>query len=626
VIDMQISDADIDCFISEYNIREDDSERHLSFDEVRRDILKSWKDVQACPGSGKTTLVAVKLLILAGKLKANDGGVCVLTHTNVASNEIKKRLEMHPLGEKAASYPNFIGTIQEFINKFLAIPYIRSLGLTISRIDDEACFTLMNSMISHKTRSFLEIKKASLGALKIDHITGVEQIPGFTSTSNSHSYKDLVNTLHKRIELGYFFYSEMYHFAKQCITKNHDLSEALCIRFPIVMLDEMQDTQEYQDDILNEIFLSGDTCIQRFGDPDQAIYDNIGGEKPNVNFNENTDLTPINSTHRFSSDISSKIHGLSLTQIGELASFRPVPKSNIPHTFFLFTDETKISVLENFCSLLELVDPHRKMNCVKAIGATEGNGGFISEYWPAYDKNQSTINPRPRTLIEAVRRKWWINQRNAAGQYELLISCILEALRIGNLLHSVEGLPRHYTKKSLMLKLKSEGIYRKFRMMITNWLTQTQLNKEIWEIQIDEFVNLFGITECSAKLEEYLSYANVESSEQGLSINNIDNLYQSSTGREVKVGTIHSVKGESHDATLVLETKNHQFDIKTLANNISLNETSKIKTKRKSKFARLLYVAASRPKTLLCFAAHQNHINSDQREALKANGWKIKLL
>ncbi|MEH6467447.1 MAG: hypothetical protein V7722_07425, partial [Porticoccus sp.] len=94
----------------------------------------------------------------------------------------------------------------------------------------------------------------------------------------------------------------------------------------------------------------------------------------------------------------------------------------------------------------------------------------------------------------------------------------------------------------------------------------------------------------------------------------------------VEVGTIHSVKGETHDATLVLETKNHQFDIAVLVNNISLKDSGKITAVRKSKFARLLYVAASRPKTLLCFAAHQERINNDQRQALQANGWRVALV
>ncbi len=79
-------------------------------------------DVIAVQGSGKTTVLLAKLHILAQRMPFNDGkGICVLTHTNVAIDEIKERL-----GSKADvlfSYPNFFGTIQSFVDKYLAIPY-----------------------------------------------------------------------------------------------------------------------------------------------------------------------------------------------------------------------------------------------------------------------------------------------------------------------------------------------------------------------------------------------------------------------------------------------------------------------------------------------------------------------
>lgn len=65
------------------------------FDETRVDIIKNDSScyVQASPGSGKTTALLAKLVILANKLPLADGkGVCVLTHTNVAIDEIKAKV------------------------------------------------------------------------------------------------------------------------------------------------------------------------------------------------------------------------------------------------------------------------------------------------------------------------------------------------------------------------------------------------------------------------------------------------------------------------------------------------------------------------------------------------------
>ena len=66
-----------------------------NFDDEKLAIIRANEstDIKACPGSGKTTTLLAKLVILANKmpLPANKG-ICVLTHTNVAIDEIKSKL------------------------------------------------------------------------------------------------------------------------------------------------------------------------------------------------------------------------------------------------------------------------------------------------------------------------------------------------------------------------------------------------------------------------------------------------------------------------------------------------------------------------------------------------------
>lgn len=66
----------------------------IQFDEPRRNVIKNLEsiDVQAFPGSGKTTTLVAKLAILARKWPNSHAGICVLSHTNVAREEIEKRL------------------------------------------------------------------------------------------------------------------------------------------------------------------------------------------------------------------------------------------------------------------------------------------------------------------------------------------------------------------------------------------------------------------------------------------------------------------------------------------------------------------------------------------------------
>ena len=109
------------------------------FDNPRVEIIKKDSScyVQACPGSGKTTALLAKLIILANKLPLEDGrGVCVLTHTNVAIDEIKAKVG--PKADVLFSYPNFFGTIQTFLHKYVAAAALHYFyGSQIQYVDND---------------------------------------------------------------------------------------------------------------------------------------------------------------------------------------------------------------------------------------------------------------------------------------------------------------------------------------------------------------------------------------------------------------------------------------------------------------------------------------------------------
>lgn len=66
-----------------------------TFDGERAEFIKALNtvDIQACPGSGKTTCLLAKLLLLGRNLPFNNNsGILVLSHTNAAVDEIKKKI------------------------------------------------------------------------------------------------------------------------------------------------------------------------------------------------------------------------------------------------------------------------------------------------------------------------------------------------------------------------------------------------------------------------------------------------------------------------------------------------------------------------------------------------------
>ena len=129
---LQISDAEI------RTVEELLLPAGCEFPEDARTVIRCWesRDVAACPGSGKTTVLLAKLKLLADRMPLDNGsGICVLSHTNVAVNEIKEKMAEY--AGKLMSYPNYVGTIQSFIDKFVTIPYLkRKIGKSVQPVDN----------------------------------------------------------------------------------------------------------------------------------------------------------------------------------------------------------------------------------------------------------------------------------------------------------------------------------------------------------------------------------------------------------------------------------------------------------------------------------------------------------
>lgn len=161
--------------ITDQDIDELARAEELNFCPTRKSILKSLNsiDVQACPGSGKTTMIAAKLMLLSRSWSEKHKGICVLSHTNVAKDEIIKKIDEStlPYAKQLLAYPHFIGTIQSFVNQFLALPLIRSENISISSVETDQSVKKFWWSLKPNIRSSLEKKNAPIEALKKYHYT-----------------------------------------------------------------------------------------------------------------------------------------------------------------------------------------------------------------------------------------------------------------------------------------------------------------------------------------------------------------------------------------------------------------------------------------------------------------------
>lgn len=602
---IDITDEDIDLLQQEMG---------LVFDDIRRECLKSYRDVQACPGSGKTTLVAAKLILLAKKWTHNYQGICVLSHTNVAKDEITKRLQDHPYGTKLLRYPHFIGTIHSFVNTFLGIPYCRSTGLLITKIDDNSCYKYIESNISPRTKYFIVQNHCKLSDLKYYYTDNQLTlfVPGFSKVSESFSYKNLCEVKKKLLELGYHFYSEMFEYGKAYLHSNPSIRNILSKRFPIIIIDEMQDTNKQQDDLINSIF-ANQANFQKFGDPDQAIYNSINDNLPNESYNTQTDLLTIELSHRFSNDIANLVTGLSYNQLSINTNLSE--QDNPQHTIYLVDEETRNSVIHAFAELCCECIPNNNTLPIKAVGAVgkeKKDGLSIVHYFPSFTKEKYNIDFDQ--LILYIQKAKQSKYSHTKEPYEIIMKGTIKFCEFSNI-----KLNQNSTS-SLKSFLKQNNLIMRYNQWLLSLMKPPIITKSFWQSKTMELLSLFNV-ELTAEVEKFFNYTE-QDIDNAINTSNIYSYTQSGKTINVEISTIHGVKGETHAATLVLETKFHSFDIHKMIDYL-LKSPERRPSGNQEKFMKQLFVATTRPKYLVCLAIDISRLPSSKLKLAKTRGWKI---
>ncbi len=662
-----ISEGDIAAIAQSESLNLDDDGR-ISILEAMRSI-----DVQACPGSGKTTLIAVKLILLAKKWPLSSQGICVLSHTNVAKDEIIERLKKSKTleAQRLLSYPHFIGTIQEFTNRFLALPRIRSNGVNDVTVDNDEYVRLANKLLEQNQFIWLRGTLNGLGSddmkdgflretcrlISEDGISvNISKTPrAWRQAANLERAKQALNELKNYLDMrGYYLYRDMYTYAQLVCNENSNLCKSLSVRFPCVFIDEMQDTQKFQDKLLRNIFPLDDSeiIVQRFGDPDQAIFHGIGSEEPNDSFNEklgkDMDFV-IHKSHRFDGQLADKIKNLSFNGIQletELIEEAIVARSeahssgeNFEHCVIVFNNNTLDLVIQCFGDIVseQFHEEYKRSDqfIVKALGAV-GNEIDptveqlkIGHYWAEYDKSKAKNSFKENTLVEMVQYCRQSLSTDWSDSYKLLLNSILKLLRMAG---KRDKHGHWHTVTSLKKSLKTGNNWNSFRKTLHFLLNdKNPLDQEVWRRICNVFTALFDLRSPPEEVRHYLVYTEVNfnikiqnernEEDNGDVISLPENMVKHPDGFRIHLSTIHGVKGETHDATLVMETKNRNYDIGHLLNHIAGLDVTRVTQKTKIKFSRQLYVAASRPRHLLCLAIHEDRISQPQRDALGNLGW-----
>jgi hypothetical protein len=640
----------------------------VSFDEPRRQILRSNDsfDVQACPGSGKTTLLVAKLAILGGKWPHSRRGICVLSHTNVARQEIESKLAGTAVGHRLLSYPHFVGTIHGFVDEFLALPLLRSEGHHVRLIDDEACFGWVKERVmswpTRRSLGNLPFKERALDA-GIRALVGAGELARPTAPAgiNSGQWGVLLQAKREAVEKGLWYYADMFRWAEELLTKRLGVAEFARWRFPAVFLDETQDTSELQGSLLNKIFpVSACDLRQRFGDSNQAIYD-FGQRVATTDPFPGKGYRSVPNSQRFGADIAAKVHSLapdppvpSLVGEGPRANLftgRLAP-ATMPHTIFLFAPNSARQVLRAFGSLLLQTFPDEVLRCkafaaraIGRLGQTQADERkvprHLGDYWPAYEPRAAKLDPRPEHLVDyihlAQRRK--AATVDCAEPFRTVVKGICELIGIVQ----PDTIPRggHTARWLWEAFRKDDSSVASFRHLLWEWCIEaTPDGEERWTDKVTELRRALSPLiggEWNAEADAFCLWSvdfAVQANDHDPKGSAAPNCYRfSQDGRyvDIGVGTIHGAKGQTHTATLVVETHYKRHDMEDLLKWICGKDCGAGPRPgvERTESMRLVYTAMTRPSHLLCLAMRgdairQNGAEAETRRRFAQLGWTVK--
>jgi DNA helicase II / ATP-dependent DNA helicase PcrA len=616
----------------------------IRFDAQRRDIIKNLEtiDIQALPGTGKTTVLVAKLAVLAKKWPYSYKGICVLSHTNAAREEIQEKLGNTDVGQKLLSYPHFIGTIHSFLDTYIVSPWLKSNGYTVRLIDNDIVIGKRISKLSKNDIYCLQRRHFSFEHLQFIAFPKLAVDLKINVSQTCATYKNILNIVSDSVSNGFYTFDEMIVICKYILSTRHDISEIIQNRFSLLFVDEAQDTTKEQTDLLNKCFCNDVLFIKQcFGDKNQAIFNDLDFDDSDNTF-PTRGYKSITNTKRFGQAIADLAQPFAVLQDkikGENSIFL---RNNDKNTVFLFDRKNIDRVLKEYAKLILDSFTDQELNQYKDIGCHAVSmvhknkdpalnercfPKSMEDYWPGYNCSLTRTAIKPRWLIDY----FYIGQEEEYRTHNMI--SLLNNISKGILMYfyQKEKYERVFSKnyfQTLLSFVKSEN-RQCFRKELYKAVNEMDLSQEKWNSFIDKLKS--SLTENFEiqieKSDSYFSWRDV-------SIMGVDkqimpfNTYhytddESKRSIDIELSSIHAEKGKTHLATLVLETRWYDFNIKDCISCICEHKQLKKRTVKRMK---CMFVALTRAMGLVCMAIPTDELRDEEINYLKEMGWNIKTI
>lgn len=498
--------------------------------------------LKACPGSGKTHVVANKVIKQVLNWKTQNRGAAILSFTNVACEELKERVDK--ISNCKIGYPHYIGTLDSFISQYIFMPF--------------------GHMIMNCTEKPAIIQDFSINALQYStkiwketcHKSGCDPLDFYYDQTGilTHKKKDITTcsvTKNKPCEKfklycyknGYATYQDVIMIALRILKINPNVARLLTNRFPVLIIDEAQDISAEQMELIDVLVNNGLMEIMLIGDPDQAIYEwrdadpsvFMGKYKNNLwdarllNENFRCSQNICNATKVFSTlpEISVSVGKSAMEQfVPEIIKYDPKNKQEVIN-YFLETCKTQGIEINN----------------KKIAILVRGKSGLLGkDYSQIKDlwKNQFT-----KLLSEATYEK----DMGSLNRTVTLIEKALYSIFIkNNISNEID--------KNEIIKVIPEDIWRKMLFEFCKRVPSSNVKLKEWVIEITTLINYMAKKHnlnivdncCQIKIKSrVMDVAYKDFLEQP-----IRDFYAKTYKGEYLNATIHAVKGRTFEAVLFI--------------------------------------------------------------------------
>ncbi len=576
-----------------------ENEERLAYLRARGKVI-----LNACPGSGKTTTIAKKIINLeTSKEIGGYSGVACLSFTNSAKDEINEAYKK--MSGILLQFPNHVSTIDSFINKFITLPFYNLLNRDFNRpkildhtsiLDDmwkttytkdgktlEGLLRPLNSteFKAKNNRSIYHLYPPSDIRIEPDgtfSINGNQPSPDKVSKDNFNKYCQFI----KRTQFtkGLISTGDSAYIALYLLRNNPKICQWLSLRFPYIIIDEAQDNSLMQHAIFEELVKQGLNNIELIGDPYQSLY-------------EWRDANPAEFLRKYGNDQT--------WQSYDLTDNRRSPQSIIDiFSKVRRSDDSKIKSLS--CEELN--------NSVLVYKYSNTNHQLIIKHYDDYCVTKKYLNNcivvRGNSLKDSLLGRK-IEQRPWGTQLPQNIIYAKNLYASGDIKNAVKEIraisvqliyPDSTDYHELKEIEKEKSIDPEFNsLMITLLDGLPDFDKSIqdWTFETQQFLK--DSLELSYDVDFNLRSRKSKYFEKTTLFESVNIHFKKSFSTfNTPITTIHQVKGQTLDSILVFFNEKKHKDNITFENISNSNDTFPDETKR------LIYVALSRPKKMLAMA------------------------